>query len=135
MQSAVCLGEHVAIRACHDGFPAIMVFDLNRDPHETRDLAPDHPELAAAAMAKLEAWYAPRMTNSADDIDSDGVARKRHLTHLPPSSYSFGVPVFRLRARTSVVQIDERAAAHYWRGGAYLAFGGPGYILTEVACD
>ncbi len=69
VQSAVCLGEYVAIRTCHDGFRAIMVFDLKRDPHETRDLAPDHPELAAAAMAKLEAWYARQMAKSADGID------------------------------------------------------------------
>ncbi|MFZ0659768.1 MAG: sulfatase [Candidatus Binataceae bacterium] len=71
-QRAVRFGDHIAIRTYHDGyhgFPALMMFDLKRDPHETHDLAPEHPELAAEAMAKLEQWHAEQMARSWNGID------------------------------------------------------------------
>ncbi len=71
-QRAVRIGDHIAIRTYHDGyhgFPPLMMFDLKRDPHETHDLAPEHPELAAEAMAKLEQWHTEQMARSWNGID------------------------------------------------------------------
>jgi len=45
-QRAVRFGDYICIRTYHDGyqgFPNIMLFDLKRDPHETRDLAQEQP--------------------------------------------------------------------------------------------
>ena len=71
-QRAVRFGDHIAIRTYHDGyhgFPPLMMFDLKSDPHETQDLALEHPELAAEAMAKLEQWHAEQMARSWNGID------------------------------------------------------------------
>lgn len=71
-QRAVRFDDYIAIRTYHDGyhwFPELMLFDLARDPHETRDLAPEQPELASRATAKLEQWYAHAMMRSPSAVD------------------------------------------------------------------
>lgn len=71
-QRAVRFGDYIAIRSYHDGyhgFPELMLFDLKQDRHETRDLAPEQPELAARAMAKLESWHTREMLRSEHAVD------------------------------------------------------------------
>jgi choline-sulfatase len=60
-QRAVRFDDWLCIRTYHDGyhaFPELMLFDLATDPHETRDLAGEQPDVVVTAMAKLEAWHA-----------------------------------------------------------------------------
>jgi choline-sulfatase len=60
-QRAVRWDDWICIRTYHDGyheFPELMLFDLENDPHETRNLATEEPEVVIQAMARLEAWYA-----------------------------------------------------------------------------
>jgi len=71
-QRSVRFGDYICIRTYHDGYhalPNVMLFDLKRDPHETRDLAPDQPELAARALATLEDWHWRQMMRSTTGID------------------------------------------------------------------
>jgi choline-sulfatase len=71
-QRAVRFGDYICIRTYHDGYhglPDVMLFDLKRDPHETRDLAKDQPELTASALANLEHWHARQMMRSTTGID------------------------------------------------------------------
>jgi len=60
-QRGVRFDDWLCIRTYHDGyhdFPSLMLFDLANDPHETKDLALEQPDVVARAMAKLEDWYA-----------------------------------------------------------------------------
>ena len=71
-QRAVRFGDYICIRTYHDGYhylPNLMLFDLKRDPHETHDLAPEHPELAARALTKLDDWHHRQMMRSTTGID------------------------------------------------------------------
>lgn len=59
--------ELLAIRTYHDGFhgfPDLMLFDVADDPHEQRDIAGTEPELADAALARLERWHGEMMRRS-----------------------------------------------------------------------
>ena len=52
--------DWIAIRSYHDGyhaFPEWMLFDIERDPHETRDVALDHPAVVEEAATRLDSWY------------------------------------------------------------------------------
>jgi len=56
--------QHVCIRSYHDGyhgFPDVMLFNTDTDPHEQHDLAPQRPELVAHAMALLDEWHGQMM--------------------------------------------------------------------------
>ena len=67
-QRSVRWDDWLAIRTWHDGhhpFPEWMLFDLANDPHETRDLAAEHPERIEDAVGRLEAWHA-EMERSAE---------------------------------------------------------------------
>jgi arylsulfatase A-like enzyme len=60
-QRAVRWGDHLYLRTYHDAwhdYPDEMLFDLARDPHETRDLAPSSATLVAEGRRRLEAWKA-----------------------------------------------------------------------------
>lgn len=50
-------------------FPPLMLFDLEADPHETRDLASDRPEVVAAGLALLDGWLGEQMAASASGVD------------------------------------------------------------------
>ncbi len=71
-QRAVRWDRWLCIRTYHDGyhdFPEIMLFDIGADPHECRDLAPNHPAQVEQAMARLEAWQAGMMARSSHAVD------------------------------------------------------------------
>jgi arylsulfatase A-like enzyme len=66
-QRSVRWDDHVFIRTYHTGlkrFPARMLFDVGRDPHELSDLAPSQPALADRGQALLEDWTARMMSRS-----------------------------------------------------------------------
>jgi arylsulfatase A-like enzyme len=75
-QRGVRWGDHLYIRTYHDGYhayPAEMLFDLIRDPHEQHDLAPREPALVADGRQRLAAWHAEVMRRSPtgrDPIDT-----------------------------------------------------------------
>ncbi|MCK5528612.1 MAG: sulfatase, partial [Kiritimatiellae bacterium] len=59
-------------RTYHAGFknyPEYMLFDLKADPHELNNLADDHPELVAMALAKLDTWTTDEMRKSSRSED------------------------------------------------------------------
>jgi arylsulfatase A-like enzyme len=56
----------------HDGykrFPPSMLFDLDRDPHETTDIADREPQISAHAAALLVEWQRRMMILSEHDVD------------------------------------------------------------------
>jgi len=58
-QRSVRWDDWIAIKTWHDGyhdFPEWMLFDIARDPHETRDLAGAKPEVVQEAAGRLDAW-------------------------------------------------------------------------------
>jgi arylsulfatase A-like enzyme len=58
-QRSVRFEQCLCIRTYHDGlkdFPQIMLFDVDRDPHQQHNLADQHPELVARAMVLLSDW-------------------------------------------------------------------------------
>jgi hypothetical protein len=46
-----------------------MLFDLTRDPHEQRDLAPERPAVVHDALARLERWLADMMMTATHAVD------------------------------------------------------------------
>jgi arylsulfatase A-like enzyme len=71
-QRSVRFDEYLAIRSYHDGyhdFPDVMLFDLRKDPHEQRDLAPSQPQLVQKAMALLDRWHAEMMRTATHPTD------------------------------------------------------------------
>ena len=68
-QRSVRFGPWLYIRTFHDGFhlfPDEMLFDLESDPHEQQDVAPDHPQICGEAARKLIAWHSEQMWKMAD---------------------------------------------------------------------
>jgi choline-sulfatase len=60
------------LQTYHDGFKMIeplMLFDLEKDPHETHNLAADRPDLVREALAYLNEWQAAMMQRSRHDVD------------------------------------------------------------------
>jgi choline-sulfatase len=58
-QRGVRFGPYLLLRTYHDGFkplPPLLLFNIEEDPHEVHDLAPQHPELVREGLAILEAW-------------------------------------------------------------------------------
>ena len=58
-QRAVRFENWICIWTYHDGFhgfPAVMLFDVESDPHEVENLAPGAPEVVGVAEGHLEAW-------------------------------------------------------------------------------
>lgn len=71
-QRSVRSGPWLCIRTYHDGyhgFPEVMLFDVEADPHEREDVAAKNPEVVADLMAKLAGWHAAAMMTSATDVD------------------------------------------------------------------
>lgn len=64
VQRAVRFGPWLCIWSYHDGFhgfPAVMLFDVESDPHEQVDLAETHPATVAEASRILTDWVAKAM--------------------------------------------------------------------------
>lgn len=65
-------GEWLLVRSYHDGhhgFPERMLFELDSDPHEQRDLAGERPELCEKALGLLDAWHGEMMRTATHPID------------------------------------------------------------------
>jgi arylsulfatase A-like enzyme len=71
-QRGVRFGPWILIRTYHDGlkaFPDVMLFNLDEDPHETRDLSHEHPEVVNEGLAILERWQADNLASSTSGED------------------------------------------------------------------
>ena len=70
-QRAVAVDRWICIRTYHDafhGFPDVMLFDLETDPHEQHDLAADRPTWWHG-LARLRSGRATRLDRSATGVD------------------------------------------------------------------
>lgn len=64
-QRAVRFGPWLYMRTYHDGyhlFPKEMLFNIDEDPHEERDLAEERPEICREAVYRLSAWHDEMMS-------------------------------------------------------------------------
>ncbi len=71
-QRAVRYGPWLMIRTYHDGykaFPPVMLFNVEDDPHETKDLAEARPDIVNMCLGLLERWHGEMMATSMDDTD------------------------------------------------------------------
>ncbi len=50
-------------------FPPVMLFDIAQDPHETKNVAEDYPEVRDRGLALLEEWHARQMSTSPAGVD------------------------------------------------------------------
>ena len=60
------------IRVYHDGFRLLdkeMLFDIENDPHMTRDLKQEKPEIVHEAVYKLTNWHDDMMLSMDTDVD------------------------------------------------------------------
>jgi len=67
-QRSVRWDRWLYIRTWHDGFhlfPQEMLFDVENDPHETRDLAPQHPEICSEGARRYLRWHSEQMAKIA----------------------------------------------------------------------
>jgi len=63
-QRSVRFGPWLWMRTYHDGFqlfPEQMLFDVEADPHEQREVAADHPDVCREAAHRLDEWHAQMM--------------------------------------------------------------------------
>jgi choline-sulfatase len=73
-QRGVRAGPWMYVRTYHDGyhlFPEEMLFDVDADPHEQHDLAPERPEVCREAAHRLSEWQAGMMATMLDGYDVD----------------------------------------------------------------
>lgn len=71
-QRAVRFGPWLLIRTYHGGlkdFPDWMLFDLEKDPHETRNLADQRGDVVAEGLRLLETWHTEMMSASPSPTD------------------------------------------------------------------
>jgi len=71
-QRAVRFGPYVMIRTYHDGFknfPSQMLFDVEKDPHQTHNLADRQWEVVLQAHNLLDEWHADMMSTSEHAAD------------------------------------------------------------------
>lgn len=64
--------KYLYSRVYHDGFhpfPAEMLFDLEKDPHERDNLAAGRPELCAKGAKLLLEWHTEQMLKSDSQVD------------------------------------------------------------------
>ena len=112
-QRAVRFGDYICIRTYHDGYhglPEIMLFDLKRDPHETRDLATGAAGAhdARAREARGLAWATDDAIDDGHRSAMDGAARGRSVARArPPKEY-----LERLRETGRGEWADRIAADH-----------------------
>lgn len=71
-QRAVRFDDYICIHSYHDGyhgFPDVMLFDVNNDPHEQNDLAPSRPDLVGRAADMLSRWHMDMMRSATTNVD------------------------------------------------------------------
>jgi choline-sulfatase len=71
-QRGVRFDNWMLVRTYHDGlkdFPDVMLFDVDKDPHETTDLANSRPDQVGKGMQLLDAWVAEQLALSDDPTD------------------------------------------------------------------
>lgn len=71
-QRSARFGDYLYIRTYHGGyhlFEREMLFDVARDPHETRDIAAERPDLCAAGAKIILDWVDGMMEKSLYDVD------------------------------------------------------------------
>ncbi|MHC5056028.1 MAG: sulfatase [Planctomycetota bacterium] len=71
-QRSVRKGDWLYMRTYHDGFhlfPDEMLYNINEDPHEQRDLASERPEVCGDLARVLERWHAEMMASSTSKVD------------------------------------------------------------------
>jgi arylsulfatase A-like enzyme len=65
-QRSVRWGEWLYMRTYHDGyhlFPDEMLFNLDEDPHEQRNLAAERPDIVTEGKLKLSSWHDEMMSS------------------------------------------------------------------------
>jgi len=68
VQRAVRTRSHLMIRTYDDyGYPfaPVELYDMTRDPYQTRDIAAESPEIVGACSALMEDWLQEQMTKTA----------------------------------------------------------------------
>ena len=111
-QRSVRFDEWLCIHTRHDGFhgyPEYMLFDVEHDPHEQRDLAAEHPDIVLRAGELLSAWRKEALNTSLSGVDPlDTVLEEGGPWHaqLCPSDYPA-----RLRATGRAVWADKLQSA------------------------
>ena len=71
-QRSVVWDRWLAMRTYHTGFkafPEYMLFDLEKDPFEIRNLSGEHPDILAEGMRRLEKWTAEMVRTSDHNMD------------------------------------------------------------------
>lgn len=71
-QRGVRFDQYMLLRSYHDGYKElepVMLWDLNDDPHEQHDLAPERPDLVERGLSLLAAWYGEMALTSRHDVD------------------------------------------------------------------
>lgn len=71
-QRGVRFDDWLCLRSYHDGYhglPDVMLFDINADPHEQNDLAPERPDVVARAMHLLDNWQGNMMATATHGVD------------------------------------------------------------------
>ncbi len=60
-------GDYLLIRTYdtgHKNFPSLMLFDLKKDPHETKNLAKERPDLVGHGLKLMDEWVAENLRAS-----------------------------------------------------------------------
>jgi arylsulfatase A-like enzyme len=71
-QRGVRVGPWMYTRTYHDGyhlFPDEMLFNMDDDPHEQRDLAAANPDVCRDARGRLSEWHEAMMQSMPYDVD------------------------------------------------------------------
>jgi hypothetical protein len=69
---SVRFGPWLYMRVIHDFYhlyPSEMLFDVERDPHELRDVAAQKPDVCARGAGILQGWHDQMMAGIADGVD------------------------------------------------------------------
>ena len=116
-QRAVRFEQWLLIRTYHDGlkdFPDLMLFDVVRDPHETRNLADDRPDVVGAGLLLLDRWYAEMMRGGGNPADP-----MWHVISEGGPHHTVGqLERYATRLReTGRAEAAERMEARHGRGG------------------
>ena len=71
-QRSVRFGPWLYMRTYHDGyhlFPDEMLYNVDQDPHEERNAAPERPEECRQAVYYLTEWHDAMMKSMSYDVD------------------------------------------------------------------
>ncbi len=112
-QRGVRFDEWLYLRTWHDGFhdfPDEMLFDVEHDPHEQRDLARARPEITARGARLLAEWHAEVMRRATQAVDP----LETVLAEGGPFHVRGELPAYlaRLRATGRDALADRLARAH-----------------------